>query len=114
MNNKPVAWVDEDIILMTKDGRLTLDWFTVVPEKPFDEDETTWIPLYTHPVKENCCPDCGCHFTGEYPFNYTVKELTDDNIEIFKAAAPYYGIECQSSTGLSEYIKQIVRKAQEK
>ncbi len=23
---------------------------------------------------EHCCPECGCHFVGEFPFNYKVKQ----------------------------------------
>jgi len=47
-------------------------------------------PLYTHPV-----------------------ELTDEEIEEFKQVASYYGIECSSLTGIQEFIKAILRKAQE-
>ena len=24
--------------------------------------------------QEHCCPECGCHFTGEFPFNYECQE----------------------------------------
>jgi len=32
--------------------------------------------------QEHCCPDCGCHFVGEFPFNYApqTKPLSDDEI----------------------------------
>ena len=74
---------------------------------------------YTHPVKENCCPDCGCHFTGEYPFNYTVKELTDEEIdELHKLHTtlppkPWKGVPL-GSFDVYEFARAILRKAQEK
>ena len=33
--------------------------------------------------QEHCCPDCGCHFVGEFPFNYApqtnpLQQIIDD------------------------------------
>lgn len=42
------------------------------------------VPLYTSPPKqaiptveqEHCCPECGCHFVGEFPFEYKTKQVS--------------------------------------
>ena len=102
--NKPVAWIDKNT------GKPKMEGWVIT-----DHD----IPLYTHPVKENCCPDCGCHFTGEYPFNYTVKELTDEEIdELHKLHTtlppkPWKGVPL-GSFDVYEFARAILRKAQEK
>ena len=31
-------------------------------------DEFVIVPPQTK--QKHCCPDCGCHFVGEFPFNY--------------------------------------------
>ena len=62
--------------------------------------------------QEHCCPDCGCHFVGEYPFNNApqTKPLSDEEIE-----------ECYWGDGYpdnprhpKEFAYAILRKAQEK
>ena len=99
--NKPLAWIDKNT------GKPKMEGWVIT-----DHD----IPLYTHPVKENCCPDCGCHFTGEYPFNYTVKELTDEEIE--KIENKVYTTTIAKGKPLGAYskelVKAILRKVQEK
>ena len=51
---------------------------------------------------------------GTKLYTHLVKELTDKEIEELKQVAPYYGIESDYPTGVQEFIKAILRKAQEK
>ena len=116
--NKPVAWMalnelNGSYSTFTNDQKQRL-----LPH--VSQCYGKWIPLYTHPVKENCCPDCGCHFTGEYPFNYTVKELTDEEIYRLLADSIWavgLNTDCLDEQNWADGItvaRAILRKAQEK
>jgi len=97
MNNEPVAWM-----LTLPDG--THDWI-------LDGNGCEgYIPLYTHPVKEQdeSFDRTASHMAGEY-VSYT-KELTDE--EIFDVADEFPFIE--NGTERINFARAILRKAQEK
>jgi DNA repair exonuclease SbcCD ATPase subunit len=64
--------------------------------------------------KDHCCPDCGCHFVGEYPFNYKVKELTDEEIREIWEIVSLKWWDWENSFDVTGFARAILRKAQEK
>ena len=123
--NKPVAWVDENVLLMAKPDDFT---FTANADKPTDDGRTTWIPLYTHPVKEQDCYGDGNVYRGvrskdsevQTIYFNPVKELTDEEImdELVKVkhtwvATTSVWFEFEKEE-LKKAIRAILRKAQEK
>jgi hypothetical protein len=109
MNNKPVAWFEQDPDMKSI-------WYQS------DQDNPIAIPLYTNPVKY--CPpeDNAAYEKGfidgmaqmtESAVHRAVegmasKELTDE--EIYQLAE-YYGV---NNSGTLDFARAILRKAQEK
>jgi hypothetical protein len=96
--NEPVAWM-----LTLPDG--THDWI-------LDGNGCEgYIPLYTHPVKEQdeSFDRTASHMAGEY-VSYT-KELTDEEIQ--EVAHGFGAIGWMGDTTY-EFARAILRKAQEK
>jgi len=99
--NKPVAWM-----LTLPDG--THDWI-------LDGNGCEgYIPLYTHPVKEEdgkVCARCGA-IAYDPVITQTVKEqLTDEEIIAVGNAVVNH---IDSNEGWIEFARAILRKAQEK
>lgn len=50
--------------------------------------------------QEHCCPECGCHFVGEYPFEYHTKQAIPDGWISVKDRLPNQG---DSIEGLNDF-----------
>ena len=98
-NNKPVAW-------MNKTATSWVSTF-IYPETEPDE----WIPLYTHPVKEQdeSFDRTASHMAGEYVAYQ--KELTDE--EIIKVYEDMLGVASAKGSAI-DFARAILIKAQEK
>ena len=105
MNNEPVAWM-----IKTLDGRSLMLYGEEQPPK-FKED-VQYIPLYTHPVKEQdeSFDRTASHMAGEYVAYQ--KELTDEEIEQVMLEAGYG--EVHKFVNPFDFARAILRKAQEK
>jgi hypothetical protein len=115
MNNEPVAWMD----------KRTNKCVVFINTPPSDD----WIPLYTHPVdaintsekyvdkNENNRHDMGIAEAIGFDKGYAAaqaKTLTDAEIEEIADKELKYQIEGSSASGVFEFAKAILRKAQEK
>ena len=102
MNNKPVAWIEPDVIPLTHIIK------AVVRR---EQDEQYSIPLYTHPVKEQ---DTDCQYCKQGCIRCDArKQLTDEEItQVFDECYP------NNADGdvvtLVDFARAILRKAQEK
>ena len=118
MNNEPVAWG-----MTWKDGEI---YDVISPAQHAKEEGDYTVPLYLHPVKELHLSLQKSKQTGELlAVTYTddehrivevlwqrppVKELTDE--EIKKLAEKHLDMDWQ--TGVIDFARAILRKAQEK
>ena len=112
MKNEPVAWM-----IKTLDGRSLMLYGEEQPPK-FKED-VQYIPLYTHPVKEQdeSFDRTASHMAGEYVAYQ--KELTDEEIE--EIAEEFkdvdYTLDDEEAFDVFNhrgFARAILRKAQEK
>lgn len=95
--NKPVAWMLIDEI----NGDYMLERH---PSGDYD-----WIPLYTHPVKEQ---DTDCQYCKQGCIRCDArKQLTDEEIIAVGNAVVNH---IDSNEGWIEFARAILRKAQEK
>jgi hypothetical protein len=94
MNNEPVAWMHQN------------------PDYAISKHQSLEynIPLYTHPVKEQdeSFDRTASHMAGEY-VSYQ-KELTDEEIQ--ELSEKHLDMDWQ--TGVIDFARAILRKAQEK
>ena len=111
--NEPVAWM-----IKTLDGRSLMLYGEEQPPK--FKDDVQYIPLYTHPVKEQDCYGDGNVYRGVRSkdsevqtiyFNPVKEQLTDE--EILEIASPMFEDTRYPSTAL-DFARAILRKAQEK
>ena len=110
MNNKPVAWIDEETGCFV---------YSQYDYEDLDEHgKDGLIPLYTHPVKEDegkVCARCGA-IAYDPVITQTVKELTDEEIkQIFvEQTGFYFDDNPADDLALMDFARAILRKAQEK
>ena len=100
MNNEPVAWIGKDELQFGfTDTRVT-------------NEKESWddIPLYTHPVKEQ---DTDCQYCKQGCIRCDArKQLTDEEIE--ELAMEYLENTGKGIVGVYDFVRAILRKAQEK
>ena len=102
MNNEPVAW----IWTCSEDG----DKEYLTRAEP--RGTTSKIPLYTHPADESF-DRTASHMAGEY-VSYPAKTLTDDEIAKLADDILGYQIYGYKESGVYEFARAILRKAQDK
>ena len=105
MNNEPVAWM-QSINKELPDGCECMQ--SVSFFKANDND----IPLYTHPADESF-DRTASHMAGEY-VSYPAKTLTDDEIAKLADDILGYQIYGYKESGVYEFARAILRKAQDK
>ena len=111
MNNEPVAWM-----IKTLDGRRLMLYGEEQPPK--FKDDVQYIPLYTHPVKEQDCYGDGNVYRGvrskdsevQTIYFNPVKDLEDIDINIT------WNENSMRDFGKDElnFARAILRKAQKK
>jgi len=110
MNNEPVAWMQ----VHYKDNKPTK--FSKV--QTWEDD----VPLYTHPAKKH---DLGISHAIGFDDGFkagmqravemnVVKTLTDEEIDVLASKHLCYQIEGSEVSGVFDFARAILRKAQEK
>jgi hypothetical protein len=103
MNNEPVAWM----LLGLEDRKPKLINLQVI-----DHLEGTWIPLYTHPAK-TLTDDPLVNFKPVW-IEKPELTLTDEEIAELSDKILCYQIYDNKESGVFEFARAILRKAQEK
>jgi len=105
MNNEPVAWMMENP--QNKSAYLTF-------EKPTREMKISHqaIPLYTHPASLVDWSYQQGYQVGKE--THPAKTLTDEEIEVLASKHLCYQIEGSEVSGVFNFARAILRKAQEK
>ena len=105
---KPTAWIREDGVVAFHE------------KKEVDSQGYKWHPLYTHPVKELDEQFKKGFEAGKeegwkaHKFHHSVKELTDEEIAELSDKILCYQIYDNKESGVFEFARAILRKAQEK
>ena len=99
MKNEPVAWFEQDPDMKSV-------WYQA------DQDSPNAIPLYTHPASLVDWSYQQGYQVGKE--THPAKTLTDEEIEVLASKHLCYQIEGSEVSGVFNFARAILRKAQEK